>query len=194
MTSLSIYREVENWEDLCITNVMFLKGDISRAFYTSFYDGLNKETTELIPDLIALNLSGIYTTISQPYVNGNVCKISYVQFHCAYSVAMKLLPLLLMDNDIYFAIHSVSNERPMYINTLPTNTFKVSMDDNKYVKKQFINLSNNISEPERLAIACGLSNIFGLLHNAVQITITGKSFGDNICVVSKLKKICGTVR
>lgn len=190
-----MYSKVKTWQDLCDTNIYFLQGKQDKTFYHGA--PIDSETNLILNELIQLNSNGFFTTDSQPYVNKPDYKqISYLIFNLPYEIAHKLLPKLLLDNQIYFSFHSCSSSKPVWIDTFPSLRYNLT----KFIKKNkwckctnwnkdcMIDEENKILEPE----ICGLSqsysseNIYNLLVDSVCIFITGKEYDMEFCAINKL--------
>lgn len=126
-----MYLKVKTWQDLCDTNIDFLQGKQNETFYHGA--PIDGETNLILDKLIQLNSNGFFTNNSQPYVNKPDYKqISYLEFNLPYEIAYKLLPELLLDNQIYFSFHSCSSYKPAWIDTFPSLRYNLK----KFIKKK----------------------------------------------------------
>jgi hypothetical protein len=193
-----MYSKVKTWQDLCDTNIDFLQGKQDETFY--HLGPTNEETDSILNELIQLNSNGFFTTNSQPYINKPDNKqISYLEFNLPYEITHKLLPELLLDNQIYFSFHSCSSSKHTWIDTFPSSRYnltKYKKDDKWYEctnwnKNSMIDEENKILEPEICILAQTYSskNIYNLLVDSVCIFITGKEYDMEFCAINKLIKL-----
>lgn len=190
-----MYSKVKTWQDLCDTNIDFLQGKQDETFY--HLGPTDEETDSILNELIKLNSNGFFTTDSQPYVNKPDNKqISYLQFNLPYEIAHKLLPVLLIDNHIYFSYHSCSSSKPIWIDTFTSSRYNLT----KYIKNDkwyectnwnkdcMIDEENKILESEICinALTDISENIYNLLVDSVCIFITGKEYDVEFCATNKL--------
>lgn len=223
-----MYNEVKNWTDLCKTNVDFLEGKYNNTFYHCA--PVDYETNSILDKLIFFNKQGLFTYGSQPYRNDSdeinifddidfkntrhICKIQKMQFDgllvcyqksfleccCETDLAYKLLPKLLLCNDIYFSFHC-AGKNPVWISTFPSDIYNLTTMEyyiegptlNKTIKstnwcKDFYIENNKITT----SYLYGLQSteiIKDLLLNAVDIFIVTKSFDSSIEIVDLLEEI-----
>jgi hypothetical protein len=193
-----MYSSVKKWQDLCDTNVKFLRKEFEETFY--HLGPVDSESGGFIDELIELNKNYFYTTNSQPYINEPDNKqISYLEFYCLPNIAYELLPILLTDNEIYFSFHSISNTKPVYLDTFPSKKFnltKYKRDDKWFLysnwnRNSMIGDDNVIYMPEIVSLAeiyC-TNEVYNLLSNSVCIMITGQEYDKKLCAVDKIFKI-----
>ena len=199
------YLDVQDWKDLCKTNLDFLKNRIPSTFYCC--EPVDEETTDILPTLIKLNKKRLFTINSQPHMlTADTEQISFVEFNCEQEIAYKLLPKLLMSDDLYFSFGSVSPEKPAWIDTFPTDSsfnltrFKNIDKSGKVSYEEYTNWNkftmigmNTISEPE----ICGLarctftihSEVYNLLLDSVSIFVSGKEFGTEFSAPDKVLEL-----
>ena len=190
-----MYSKVKTWKELCNTNINFLQGKQNETFY--HLGSINDETNSIVDKLIQLNSNEFFTTNSQPYVNEPDNKqISYIEFNLPYKSAYKLLPELLLDDQIYFSFHSCSCSKPAWFDNFPSQMYNLT----KYMKNKkwhkctnwnkycMIDNENKILESEICIIAQHYSseNIYNLLIDSVCIFITGKEYNIEFCATNKL--------
>ncbi len=186
-----MYNNVNTWEDLCNTNILFIKGRFKKTFY---HNGpLDNETFEnfnFYNDILQLNEKQIFTHNSQPTINEDgVMQKSYLNFCCQQDIGYKLLPKLLLCDDIYFYFLSVSKNKPCYIDTFPTDKYNLtkfkrySLNDNTWFlstnRNKNLDIENNtIIEPEinQLAKCCNNENINNLFNNSISCMIVSKDY------------------
>lgn len=213
---LEMYQNVKTWKDLCETNVKFLQGEYKQTFY--HWGPIDRETNELVEDLIELNKLGIYTTNSQPYLdtinepNGSR-QISYVEFNCEISIGLRLFPVLLQNPDIYFNILSVGKTNPIYFNTFPTKRFNLTcwyeqeknldgtpklVEYSNFHTNNFITEDNKILGSEIYFNSLDSFNpnhqITQLLKESIGIFISGREHGKPFNVISELVKMVKQIK
>jgi hypothetical protein len=193
-----IYSNVKCWDDLIQTNLKFLKGEINEIFYHG--GPIDQETREpmFLKGLIELNKMGFYTTNSQPTSDNNMIRQkSYLEFNCSYDIALKLLTKMLQDETIYFALSSVSNEKPLFISNIPEpkyNLTKTKKTNSKWLyptnwnKDCYISNINQIQNSEIYQLAkCYIKNdlVADLLKDSVCCFVVSRNYG-GISMVDKL--------
>lgn len=185
-----MYNNVKTWKDLCDTNVLFIKGIYKNTFYhCAPLDNETTENTEFFNDILQLNENLIFTYNSQPTINEDgVMQKSYVSFYCEQDIGYKLLPKLLLNNDIYFYFSCISNDKPCYIDTFPTNKYNLTKFKNNSTSNIWnlytnrfkdIYIKNNfILKPEIniLAQDCQNQNINKLFNESINCMIASKDY------------------
>ena len=184
-----IYDPVENWTDLIGTNIAFLNGTLNETFYHC--EPLDNETTDdqyFLNDIIKLNMIGVFTFNSQPYIQNK--QKSYISCHINRSIGDALFDKLQSNENIYFCF--LNNGDDYYYDNIPQEKLNLS-------RTQVIQNSSNIwheytnwkrchyfdgenilqNELEGLTIN-NFPKIYNLIKNTIFVMIISKSFTNDI--------------
>ncbi len=193
----SIYENVTSWKELCEINTLFVKGKIGSTFY--HLAPLNNETTnnkEFLNYIIKLNESNIFTYSSQPtIITENWEQKSYINLCCEKNVALKLLPLLLADDEIYFSFYNY--DEPCWISTFNDKIYWLSRQNKNstwnnctnWHKSNYVDTSNSIICNELITIAqryVDNNNVYKLLYYSYDIFIVSRNLDINFSAPKKI--------